>query len=431
MLRTAACLLASALLLGTANADERLIDLAGAAATPDSPVAVTAHLRVTGAVTGEADEAPSPVRRDATVRYVQQPAAPERYARLVTEVAGAPLRTERRLLVARPGDSGAELVAARGNLRRDELNTVQLAADPMTVGAVLPTIPVREGATWVVSQADARRLMRLDDVSLCEVTGILVDTTARHARVRFAGPVHGTAAGAEVKIELRGVALVDRVGDRVSRLNLAWSETRARGPATPALEATAKLNVTIGPADADVIPQESLARVASAPHDTRLETAALAGRWKLLAERDWRVIDDSASATTLRRIGTDGVAAQTTLTPVSRSTGSIEQLERDVRFSLGDALTRVIGHQRAAIDAGAEVLSVASIGQIEGQPTAWRHYLVTGPNSAVAATTTTPITDAGTPDDVAPAAGWIATLRPAVVPQTAAGPSRAAAAAVR
>ncbi|MEN0112160.1 MAG: hypothetical protein AAF805_15675, partial [Planctomycetota bacterium] len=286
-------------------------------------------------------------------------------------------------------------------------------------------------ATWVVSAADAQRLMRLDAVSLCEVTGILLDASPRHARLRFAGPIHGTAAGAEVRIELRGVALVDRVAGRVERCHLAWRETRARGPATPALEATAKLNLSIEPAAADGLSAEQLALAAAAPLDSRLETPVLAGRWTMLAERDWRVIDDSAAGTTLRRVAADGIAAQTTLAALPRAAGSIELLERDVRYSLGDALTRVIGRERTAIAAGVELVSVASVGQIDGQPTAWRHYHLGTPSAAVAATTTTPIGDAKTPDDVAPATAWVRTLHPVAPPQTAAGPTRAAAAALR
>jgi hypothetical protein len=314
--------------------------------------------------------------------------------------------------VAEAGAEGAKIVAAQGPLTRAELDVVQSAADPIDIDALLPGGEVRDGGTWKVDPAMVGRLMRIAPSDVCEVVGVVSDITPTHARLRYAGTIEGLAEGAKVAIDLRGVALFDRSAGRLTKLNLAWKEKRELGPATPALEANAKLNVAIedaedeSPFDADLI--ES---VAKQPLDDRLLVRVAAGGWTLLAERDWFVVAEDRRTTTLRRIDGDKIAAVTTIVADSPRKLSLPEFESEVRHALGSDLSQIVKSQLTPDDGGVERLSVASIGKVEQQPVAWRHHHLAAAGAALSATTTLRVDEAGSTDD-APVRRLIESVRP-------------------
>ncbi|TWT96631.1 hypothetical protein Pla108_24000 [Botrimarina colliarenosi] len=411
------CLASLLLLVGGAIAAES-VDLTPWADLGSGPLAVEASLRFAGSVTAEGAADAVPTRGDYRLAYVQEElpdSGPQPvFARRVDQSAAA-LRDDARLLLARPGERGAKITAASGPLTRGELDLVQLAADPLDIDGLLPLGNVRDGGTWKVPSGAVERLLRLKKGEVCEVVGVVSDITSTHARLRFAGPVHGEVDGARVEIDLRGVALFDRQLGRVSRLNLAWKESRAVGPATPAVEAIAKLNVTIDPADEEErLGADLLSQAAAASSDDRLLVTAGGGAWTLLAGRDWFVVADDHQATTLRRVEGGQVAAVTTLASTPQRKLPLGQFEREVRYALGEGLQQVVKSQETPDDKGVRRLMVASVGKAEEQPVEWRHHHLAGPHEALAATTTLPVAD-GKADDAA-VRRLVESIRPASAP---------------
>ena len=385
-------------------------DLRPAAKAWASPVAVEASLRVTGEVTGEqaaADKAKAtPIELEAVLGYTQQglPASgagrrvARRCDRIASSLTAETVREDRRLVIARADDAGAVVAAVEGPLRRPEADRLQWAADPLVIEGLLPSDGVREGSTWRIEQRAARRLMGLDTASLAEVTAILTDLNAAHARIRFAGPIHGVNDGAKTEIDVRGVGLFDRRAGRFAQLNLAWSESRELGPATPALKATAKLNLAIRPAQGDeLLSADELSRATNASVEERLAFETKDGSWSLLAGRDWFVVGSDRRLTTLRQVGADGAKAQTTIMRRDGGPMTREGLEREVRYSLGDSLDCVVATAEGVTATGLERLSIDSTGQIAGQPTRWRHHQLAGPGGVLVVTTTIPV-DGGSAD---------------------------------
>lgn len=364
------------------------------------PVAVEASLRITGEVTGEGASDPTPVAVEARLDYFQQGltgaderTVARRCVRVESSVAkGEPLREERRLLTARSGAAGVEVAAVGGPLKRAELDRVRWAADPLAIDGLLPAGEVREGSTWKIEPDAARRLMGLDTTELVEITAIVSDLTTKHARLRFAGPVHGLNDGVKTEIDLRGVALFDRTAGRLTRLNLAWSESRKLSAATPALDATAKLNLVVRPAgDDERLTADELRLAAAAPRDERLLVEAADGSWSLLAERDWFVVGQDHRVTTLRQMGAEGALAQTTLVRREGKPLEMDAFRREVRYALGKGLTQVLGSSESQSNQGLRRLTVESSGQIDRAPTAWRHHQLSGPDGVLLITTTIPL----------------------------------------
>lgn len=392
------------LLAATTCQAAETIDLRSDADAWRRPIAVEAQLRIAGEVIAETareqDAKPRPIGLTLDLAYLQEALAasqdePTRVARRVAGETGT-----HRLLVAETADAGAKVASAGGPLTRAELDAVQFPADPLDLDSLLPGEAVLTTDSWKLAPEAIGRVMRIESVTLCEVIGVVEAASKHHAKIRLAGPVHGLADGAEVEIDLRGVALFDRRSRRLTKLNLAWGETRALGPATPALKATAKLNVRLKPAPAgerlDAVDQ--LLAETTQPDD-RLAITTGDGTWQLLAERDWFVVASDRYATTLRRIEGDRATAVTTLTPPARRMRSLEELEAEVRDSLGKNLHSLLSTETGQIARAGSLLAIASTGQLAGQAVEWRHHQVAADNGPALAATTTLPTPEGPADD--------------------------------
>lgn len=402
--RLRAAVLLTALMLGEARQlPAGGVDLTAWADLDAGPIAVRADVRYAGIATAEGATAPTPVRGEFRVGYTQE-ALPlagrggaRRFARRIDEAPDA-LRSARRLLLAESDPTGAKVVAADGGLTRAELDSIQLAADPLDVDALLPVGEVPDSGTWKIDPRAIDRLLRVSSGEVCEVVGVVGDVSPTHARLRFAGPVHGLADGARVEIDLRGVALFDRQHGRLTRVHLAWRERRAVGPATPAVELNAKLNLEITPlTEGGRFSEEELKRLGSSPTDDRLEVAA-AG-WTLLADRAWFVVADDRLATTLRRVSGDKVSAVLTLVAAGERTLEPETFEAEVRAALGASIGGVDSTGVSPTGPGGlRRLTVTSHGMRDGQPVRWRHYHLASKREALAATATL-LAEAGPADD--------------------------------
>lgn len=381
---------------------EPAIDLA-ADLSPLPAVVVEADLRYEATATAEGSDYPTRSGGSVRLKYrqslVDTPDG-ERYVRVVdaceTPGASQALRADRRVLIAQPGDAGARVAAADGPLQRGELDLVQHSADPLDLAWLTPDRSLRNGGTWKVDLIALGRLMRVESISLAEVTGVVAEANDHFVLLRLAGPLHGVVDGARVEIDLRGAALLNRDTRRIDRIHLAWDEKRAVGPATPALEARAKLNVSVRPATSrdEPISADTLARAAATPLDTRLLVTTGDGRWSLLAERDWFVVARGAEATTLRRIDGDQIAAVTTLTPQTKLQATADDLRAEVRSALGDRLQQFASTNRGRSAAGLTFVEVAALGEVEGRPAVWMRTHVAAEDQALAIAATIASQDA-------------------------------------
>ena len=254
---------------------EDSVDLTPWSNVGSGPLTVETSLRYAAQVTAEESSQALPVQGEVTLAYTQQEIASgplgTRASSAASIVSPAPSCVPRRgFLWPKPEHRRRQGRRRARPLTRAELDVLQNAADPIDMNdALLPGGEVRDGGTWNVEPAMVGRLMRITPGDVCEVVGIV----GRHhadprPAFRLAGAIERTIDGAKVAIDLRGVALFDRDAGRLTKLNLAWKEKRELGPATPAMEATAKLNVAIeaateeSPLDADLIASVALKKAA-------------------------------------------------------------------------------------------------------------------------------------------------------------------------
>ena len=278
-------------------------------------------------------------------------------------------------------------------LSREELDLIDVVGDPLIADRLLPAKPMTEGDSWPNDATVMGPLLTLDTVAVCEVQSVLDEFNADYAKIRLAGVVHGTADGAAMQQEVRGVYLFDRRLHRVTRLNLAIRETRSIGGATPGMDAVAKVQVAIAPIEKSAhLSDEAVAKIKAQTRtparDLSFESPTLGFRVK--HDRQWYVTAEGREAVTLRRVDNGDLAAQCTMTQLpSKSDGnqtSLEQFQKDVTYSLGKSFGELVSSKQWQNAAGLYCYEVVVRGLVEEVPVEWHFYLAaptSGPRVSV------------------------------------------------
>jgi hypothetical protein len=288
-----------------------------------------------------------------------------------------------RYIVVGQSDVRPVLFSPEKSLSREDLDLIDVVGDPFSADRLLPTKPVSDGDSWANDATVMGSLLALDTVAVCEVQSVLEEFNAEHAKVRFAGTVHGTADGAATQQDVRGVYLVSRKLRRVTRLNLAVHETRAIGAATPGLDVVAKVQVTIAPiTKSERIGADVVAKItqqdSSPTRDLTFEASTLG--FRLRHDRAWYVTAEGREAITFRRVDSGDLVAQCTFTVLpSKSEGrqtALEQFEKDVTFNLGKSFCELVSSRQWQNAAGLYCYEVVVRGLVEELPVEWHYYLV-------------------------------------------------------
>jgi hypothetical protein len=306
------------------------------------------------------------------------------------------LADDRRLIVLAQSDQRPALYCPDAPLDRKQLDLIDVVGDSFAVDHLLPSKQVAEGATWNNDATVMGPLLTFDTVAVCEVQSVLDSWNENYAKIRLAGVVHGTADGAGIEQEVRGVYLFDRRLHRVTRLNLAVREERAIGGATPGLDAVAKLQVVIEPIAKsehltdDVVGRLKESRPASI-HNLSFEAPKLG--FRVQHDRQWYDTAETRQAVTLRRVDNGDLAAQCTITQLpSKSAGrqaSLEQFQKDVEYSLGKNFSELVSSRQWRNKAGLFCYEIVARGAVEQVPMEWHSYLIapeSGPRVSVVVT---------------------------------------------
>jgi hypothetical protein len=293
------------------------------------------------------------------------------------------LPSDRRLVVVEQGATRPSLYCPQGPLSREQLDLIDTVGNSTIVDELLPEKPVRDGESWSSKTAVMAALLTLDTLAVCEVQSVLEEFNASFAKVRLAGTVHGTVDGAATQQEVRGVYLFDRQLRRITRLNLAVSEQRSIGGATPGLDAVAKLQIKID--TAQHVPQLSDEAIGSLVGSARTPTRdllyeAMSLGFRIQHDRQWFVTSQQRETVTLRRVDGSDLIAQCTLALLPpKSAGrqtSLNDFQKDVVFSLGKGFGQLISARQWQNAHGHYCYEVVVSGMVEQVPVEWHYYLV-------------------------------------------------------
>lgn len=313
------------------------------------------------------------------------------------------LPDDRRLIVLQQGEQRPVLYCPDAMLDREQLDLIDVVGDSFAADLLLPTKPISEGDSWANDATVMGPLLTLDTVAVCDVHSVLDSANENYAKIRLAGTVHGTADGAAVEQEIRGVYLYDRNLHRVTRLNLAIREERSIGSATPGLNAVAKLQITINPIDkSEHLTDDVVTRVTGAEQTSAKELSYESPPlgFRLKHDRQWFVTAEAREAVTLRRVDNGDLAAQCTITQLpSKSAGrqtSLEQFQKDIEYALGKNFSEMASSRQWQNKAGLFCYEVVARGTVEEVPVEWHYFLIapeSGPRVSVTVTMEAPMID--------------------------------------
>lgn len=299
------------------------------------------------------------------------------------------LTDDKRIIVLEQSQQRPMVYCPDGPLSRQQLDLLDVVGDSYGADRLLPAKPVAEGESWSNDAAIMGPLLTLDTVASCEVKSVLDEFNADYAKVRLAGDVQGTADGAAVQQEVRGVLLFDRKLKRITRLNLAVHEKRSIGGATPGLDAVAKVQVKIDQLEKsshlnDDVVSKITAATRTPLHDLVFESPTLGFRVK--HDRQWYVTAERREAITFRRVDGGDLVAQCTLTVLPpKSAGrqtTLEEFQKDIAYSLGKNFGELVSSREWQNAAGLHGYEVVARGLVEELPVEWHYYLL-APESGV------------------------------------------------
>lgn len=373
--------------------------------TPSShagvPTRVTVELQFGGELQLENESAVRqqvPVSAKASLVYdeVRLPGTELRSARYYHTVEGnaevgertktPSLRQSRRVIVAEVTGAKRHLSAVEGPLERSEFDLLDTAADSLVLNQLVPGRELALGDTWSQEQAAMQLLTGLDSVGLCEVSSVLAEANDRYARCQMAGVVHGVKSGASAELELDAIYLFDRKVRQVTQLNIAIRENRKIGPATPGLDAVAKLRVRIEPASANSpLTPEAVARVmqGTLTEPVLIETRNAKLGFSTVHDTQWYATSTRGNKATLRRVTAEGLVAHGNIArlfarPLDSRT-ALADFRSDVLHSLGGDAAGIAADEQWTNRHGCRVMGVVATGKVNGTEVEWHAYQVAPP----------------------------------------------------
>jgi len=294
------------------------------------------------------------------------------------------LRPDRRLIGVETAGSRVTLFAPQGPLTADELELVDILSNSLLLDGLLPKGTVAVGGSWQVDQDLLAAMLGLDEAAEAQVQSTLAEVTETVARFEMSGSVQGMVEGVDTRIELKSKYRFDRRRQRIDWIGLVVREKRAPGHISRGIDAVARLQMTVGPAELPpALSDEALEGVAKKPTPELelLSYRASDAQWHLTHDRHWHVLSEQNGLVILRMVCDGELIAQCNISPVSAQPENkrmtLADFQEDVRRALGDNFGQLVSARQYVNAARYRVYSVVAQGEVSKVAIQWRYYLVT------------------------------------------------------
>jgi hypothetical protein len=266
-------------------------------------------------------------------------------------------------------------------LTRDELELMNVPGNSALLRTLLPETAVSVGDTWTISNKQLAPMLGLDAITQSAVTGRLRDVKDEIAIVDVNGKLSGAVGGIATEIEITGKMDFNLQNRNVSRVAFSIKENRSIGHADAGYDVTAQIRIALAPSrEIDELTDKSLHEF---PLDRNagselLRFDSMAGGFRMLLDRRWRVMADQPKLTVLRFIDRGDLVAQCNMSKLPELEQGkklqLEELQNDVRQALGENFGQFIEASQYVSDSGIRVLRAVAIGKVADLPIQWRYY---------------------------------------------------------
>jgi len=290
---------------------------------------------------------------------------------------------------------------ADGFLSHEEAELLDTPFDPLLAERLRPDAAVGMAESWELPDDVVAGLAGLDAVDSGGLEAKLESVEDGLARLRFSGTVVGRVDSTTSRLTVEGTATAaatpgQEEGDwliagPLSRLEASIEERREPGWVSPGIDVRATVTMHRTTRDAMSSAVAATGRLAAAAVDRPRGTGSAArlwhrhtrGRYTMVVDARWRMIEDGPEGLVMRLIDPDGMVAQCSLVPLPRAAAETPPVEgtvqADVRRSLGDQFGHFTESEAVTRDDGTRIVRVVAEGAAADRPFRWVHHVLTGP----------------------------------------------------
>jgi hypothetical protein len=291
------------------------------------------------------------------------------------------LNEDRRIVVAQMSGAKSVLYSPLGAITREELELIDVQGNSAVLSSLLPSKRTNIGESWTHTENTVGLLLGLEAVSQADLKSTLRSVDGTIALIEMSGSVSGAIGGVATDIEVQAKYNFDLTNKRITWLAMAIKENRSIGHAEPGLEITARLRIAIEPlANSARLDEVAAASIppASSGGATLLTFDSTAGGFQLLHDRRWHIMIDRRDVTVLRFVDQGDLVAQCNISrlpdlPAGKQL-QLEELQADVKQTLGQNFGHLIEASQANTDDGLRVLRVVAAGVVADLPIQWVYY---------------------------------------------------------
>lgn len=368
------------------------LDVSGELFAPAGPDAPQAREPIAVAARFDFVAAAAPGRAGVALRHYADASADMTIAGERSRVALAD--DARAVLVTLQGTTATPYLAG-GFLSREERDLLETPFDPLLLGGLLPPAAVTDGDSWDVPADVVAGLLAIDTVESGGIRATLAGIEDGRATVTIAGTVDGAADGMPTHVVLEGSCALAagreqgtepcRLDGPIQTVTATWRERREAGHVAPGFDVEARLSCAVSEAESAAAQAgaegaaDLSGRRCGAGRPGLIWHRDRSGRYDLVHDDRWRVIEDGADGLVMRFVDRGALVGQcsiTALPPNGSRPPQLAEVQRDVERSLAGQFDHVVHASEASRSDGVRILRVEAAGTAEGRRFRWMHHVL-------------------------------------------------------
>ena len=298
------------------------------------------------------------------------------------------LAENNRLVVARSkekskGNQEVEMASIKDTLQQSELDLIQNPADPMTLAELLSKDGIKEGDSWKPSNIALAKFLNVNEINETDVKLVLKKLDRTSARVFILGAVEADVDDVSTKMQISGIAIVDRASRMLSSFKVGISETKNPGQISPGFKGNTKIDLRF----TAVNPTKALSNASLAGYikggkiKQRLKWTSRVGLCELIYEPRWKMITQEQEAALLRFIDGKDLLTQCNVVLLPRRAANkpltLEQYKREIsKIADKDKNAKLVSAEKTRLEGGETCMRVVVKGLEHGVPIQWYYYNV-------------------------------------------------------
>ena len=298
------------------------------------------------------------------------------------------LTENNRLVVARSqekskGNQEVEMASVKDTLQESELDLIQNPADPMTLADLLNKDGVKQGDSWKPTNIALAKFLGLNEINESDVKITLKSLDSKSARVFVAGQLVADVDDVSTKMQISGVAVVDRASKMLSSFKLGINETKNPGQISPGFKGNTKIDLRFTPINPlKALSNESLAvHVQGGKIRQRLKWVSQLALCELIYEPRWKMITQEQEAALLRFIDGKELLTQCNVVLLPNRAKNkpltLDQYKREIaKIADKDKNAKLVSAVKSRLSGGETCLRVVVSGVEGGVPVQWFYYNV-------------------------------------------------------